>query len=46
MFHRKHRAMDGPEDDKAPFEEAQDFIRQARDYVPVIHGVSLFRAAA
>lgn len=37
------RAMDGSEDDKAPFEEAQDFIRQARDYTPVIQGVQLFR---
>lgn len=39
------RAIDGPEDDKAPFDEAQEFIRQARDYVPQIQGVPLFRAA-
>lgn len=35
------RAIDG---DKAPFDEAQDFIKQARDYTPVIQGVQLFRA--
>lgn len=39
------RAIDGAEDDKAPFEEAQNFIKEARDYVPVIRGVHLFRAA-
>lgn len=39
------RAMDGPEDDKAPYEEAQEFYRQARDYAPVIQGIGLFRAA-
>lgn len=39
------RAIDGPKDDKAPFDEAQEFIRQARDYVPQIQGVPLFRAA-
>lgn len=39
------RAMDGPVDDKTPFDEAQEFLRQARDYVPVIQGVSLFREA-
>lgn len=40
------RVMDGPTDDKTPFDEAQEFVRQARDYVPVIQGVQLFRAAA
>jgi hypothetical protein len=40
------RAIDGPEDDKAPFDEASDFVRQARDYTPVIQGVNLFRRAA
>lgn len=39
------RAIDGPDDDKAPFEEAQEFIRRARDYAPEIQGVQLFRAA-
>jgi len=37
------RAMDGPEEDKAPYAEAQDFFKMAREYVPVIQGVSLFR---
>lgn len=37
------KAMDGDKDDKEPFEQAQDFVRQARDYTPKIHGVSLFR---
>lgn len=37
------RAMDGSEDDKTPFEEVQDFLRQAKDYTPEIHGVRLFR---
>lgn len=36
-------AMDGDKDDKATFELAQDFVRQARDYTPVIQGISLFR---
>lgn len=40
------RAIDGPEDDKAPYEEVQAFVRQARDYTPVIQEVPLFRAAA
>lgn len=39
------RAMDGPDEDKAPYDEAQSFVRQARDYVPEIQGVQLFRAA-
>ncbi len=37
------RAMDGDEEDKAPFDEVSDFIAQARDYKPVIHGINLFR---
>ncbi len=37
-------AMDGPEDNKAPFDAAADFFQQARDYTPVIQGVHLFRA--
>lgn len=37
-------AMDGAESDKTPYEIAQDFIKQARDYIPVIHGLNLFRA--
>lgn len=40
------RAIDGGEGDRAPFDEAQDFVKQAREYVPVIQGVPLFRAAA
>lgn len=40
------RAIDGPEDDKAPYDEASDFIQQARDYKPMIQGVQLFRRAA
>lgn len=40
------RAIDSADDDKAPFDEVQDFIRQARDYVPVIQGISLFRATS
>jgi len=39
------QAIDGPEDDRAPFEKAQEFVRGALDMVPVIHGVHLFRAA-
>lgn len=35
------RAIDG---DKAAYDEAQDFLKMARDYTPVIHGVQLFRA--
>ena len=37
-------AMDGPEDNKEPFEKAQAFLRAAQDYKPVIQGVCLFRA--
>jgi len=39
------RAMDGSETDKGPYDETQEFVRQARDYVPVIQGVTLFRCA-
>jgi len=38
-------AMDGPVEDRAPFEKAQEFVRAARDLTPVIHGINLFRAA-
>lgn len=37
------QAMDGDEKDTAPFDAAQDFFKQARDYTPVIQGVALFR---
>lgn len=40
------QAIDGAEDDKEPYEAAQEFVRLARDYVPVIRGVALFRSAA
>lgn len=40
------RAIDGAEDDKAPFDEATEFVSKARDYAPVIQGVPLFRKAA
>lgn len=40
------QAIDGPEKDRAPFDEAQEFLKQARDYVPVISGIQLFREAA
>lgn len=39
------RAMDGPEDDKAPYDEATEFVKQAQKYSAVIQGVPLFRAA-
>jgi len=39
------QAIDGPDDDRSPFEKAQEFIREAKDYAPVILGVHLFRAA-
>lgn len=39
-------AMDGKEDDSAPYEAANDFVRRARDYEPVIDGIDLFRSAA
>lgn len=40
------QAIDGADDDKMPFDQVHEFIRSARDYVPVIQGVPLFRAAA
>lgn len=40
------QAMDGPEDNKRPYDDAQAFVRDARDYKPVIQGVHLFRDAA
>lgn len=40
------RAIDGPENDKTPYNEAQEFIKEARNYVAVIQGVPLFREAA
>jgi len=39
-------AIDGPEDDKTPFDKAQTFLREAQDYKPTIQGVNLFRDAA
>jgi len=39
------RAIDGPDTDKSSFEEAQEFIREARNYTTDIQGVQLFRAA-
>lgn len=39
------QAIDGPDEDKVPFERAQEFIREARDHTPVINNVHLFRAA-
>ena len=36
-------AMDGPEDNKKPYDSAMEFIRQAEDYVSVIQGIPLFR---
>lgn len=36
-------AMDGDVKDRAPYEKAQEFVRDAGDYKPVIQGVSLFR---
>lgn len=40
------QAMDGAEDNKKPYDKAQAFVRDARDYKPVIQGVHLFRDAA
>jgi hypothetical protein len=37
------QAIDKADNDKTPFDEAQDFVRQARDYKPVIQGIQLFR---
>ena len=40
------RAMDGKEDDTTAMDAANDFVRQARDYKPVIDGIHLFYRAA
>ena len=39
-------AMDGAEGDQTPYDDAREFLQQARDYVPLIKGVHLFREAA
>lgn len=36
-------AMDGDDKDKTPYDKVQEFVRDARDYKPVIQGVGLFR---
>ena len=36
-------AMDGDEKDRTPYEKAQEFLKDARDYKPIIQGVGLFR---
>ena len=36
-------AMDGDETSKEPYDKALQFIRDARDYKPIIQGVPLFR---
>jgi hypothetical protein len=40
------QAIDGAEDDRRPYDNAQAFVRDARDYKPVIQGIHLFRDAA
>lgn len=40
------RAIDGSDDDQKPFNEAREFLEQARAYKPTIQGVKLFREAA
>jgi hypothetical protein len=40
------QAMDGAENNTKPYERVQAFVRDARDYKPVIQGVHLFRDAA
>jgi hypothetical protein len=37
------QAMDGPEDNKVPYDKAAAFVREARDYKPMIQGIHLFR---
>lgn len=37
------QAMDNEEVDKAAYDKATDFLAQAKDYTPVIHGIHLFR---
>lgn len=39
-------AIDHPEGEKQFYEMGQEFIREARDYKPVIDGIRLFRRAA
>ena len=39
-------AIDGAEDDKAPYELAQQFVKDARDYKTIIQDVPLFRPKA
>jgi hypothetical protein len=39
-------AMDGKEDDRTAMDAANEFVRKARDYEPVIDGIDLFRSAA
>lgn len=40
------QAMDGAEKDEKPYDKAQAFVRDARDYKPIIQGINLFRDAA
>lgn len=40
------QAMDGKPGATRPYDDAQAFVRDARDYKPVIQGVNLFRDAA
>jgi hypothetical protein len=40
------QAIDGAEDDREPYDKAQAFVRDARDYKPKIQGIHLFRDAA
>lgn len=37
-------AIDGADDDQAPYDAARDFIHRARHYQPLIQGVRLFRS--
>ncbi len=37
------KAIDGLDVEKAPYDAARDFLQQAKDYMPVIQGVHLFR---
>lgn len=39
------RAIDNPKDN-SPYNEANEFLRQAKIYEPVIQGIKLFRRAA
>lgn len=40
------QAMDGDKDDTEPYDKVQEFVRDARDYKPIIQGIHLFRNAA